>query len=191
MKEKLENILRHHKKNKISGENLKSSAVLIPLFYHQGELHVLFTQRTEEVNFHKGQVCFPGGAREPSDASLLQTALREAEEEIGLKAEAVEILGELDDGRTVTSNYLICPFVVFIPYPYPFKIDRKEVKQVFSVPLSALMDKANFKQDYYTFDGSSILVYSYQYEGNVIWGATAMILKQFLELLSPESGALC
>ena len=86
MKQQIGKILRHRKKKKITGETLKASAVLIPLFYNQGQCHVLFTERSDEVNFHKGQVCFPGGTQEPSDSSLLQTALREIEGELSLKA---------------------------------------------------------------------------------------------------------
>jgi 8-oxo-dGTP pyrophosphatase MutT (NUDIX family) len=179
VKQQIEEILRHRKTKKITGEDLKASAVLIPLFYNQGQYHVLFTERSDEVNFHKGQVCFPGGSREPSDSSLLQTALREIEEEIGLKAKDVEILGEFDDNVTLTSNYVISPFVAFIPHPYPFKVDSREIKEIFSVPLSFLMDEANFKPDSYT----------YEYEGHVIWGATARILRQFIDLLKSESGA--
>jgi 8-oxo-dGTP pyrophosphatase MutT (NUDIX family) len=180
VKQQIAKILRHHKKRKITDENLRASAVLIPLFYDQGQYHVLLTERSEEVNFHKGQVCFPGGTREPSDSSLLQTALREAEEEIGLRAKDIEILGEFDDKVTLTSNYVISPFVALIPHPYPFEADVREIREIFSVPLSFLMDEANFKQ------GS----YEYEYEGHIIWGATARILRQFVHLLKSESGAL-
>jgi 8-oxo-dGTP pyrophosphatase MutT (NUDIX family) len=180
VKQKIEKILRHHKKKKIVDQNLRASAVLIPLFCKQGQYHVLLTERSEEVDFHKGQVCFPGGTREPSDSSLMQTALREAEEEIGLRAQDVEILGEFDDSLTLTSNYVISPFVAFIPHPYPLKADGREIKEIFSVPLSFLMDEANFRQD------SS----AYEYEGHIIWGATAGILKQFVDLLKSENNAL-
>ena len=180
MKQQIEKVLRHRKKKKITGEDLRASAVLIPLFYNQRQYHVLFTERSDEVNFHKGQVCFPGGTQEPSDSGLRQTAIREAEEEIGLRANDVEILGELDDSITLTSNYVISPFVAFIPYPYPFKADGREIREIFPVPLSFLMDEANFKRD----------SYEYEYEGHIIWGATARILKQFIDLLKSESGAL-
>jgi 8-oxo-dGTP pyrophosphatase MutT (NUDIX family) len=180
VKQQIEKILSHRKKRRITNENLKASAVLIPLFYNQGQYYVLFTERSDEVNFHKGQVCFPGGTQEPSDSSLLQTALREIEEEISLKAKDVEILGELDDSITFTSNYVISPFVAFIPHPYPFKAEGREIREIFFVPLSFLMDEANFKQD----------SHSYEYEGHIIWGATAGILKQFIDLLKSESGAL-
>jgi 8-oxo-dGTP pyrophosphatase MutT (NUDIX family) len=178
VKEQIEEILRHRKKRRISGENLKASAVLIPLFHNQGQYHVLFTERSDEVVFHKGQVCFPGGTQESSDVSLLQTALREAEEEIGLDDKDIEILGELDDITTLVTNYVISPFVAFIPYPHSLKTDGKEVKATFSVPLSFLMDEANFKQD----------SYAYEYEGHIIWGATARIVRQLVGLLKSESG---
>jgi 8-oxo-dGTP pyrophosphatase MutT (NUDIX family) len=179
VKQQLERALRHRKTKKIAGENLKASAVLIPIFYDQGQYHVLFTERSDEVVFHKGQVCFPGGTQEPTDSSLLQTALREAEEEIGLEAKDIEILGELDDMLTFVTDYVISPFVAFIPYPHSLKTNGREVKGAFSVPLSFLMNEANFKQD----------SYAYEYEGHIIWGATARILRQFIDLLNPESGA--
>jgi 8-oxo-dGTP pyrophosphatase MutT (NUDIX family) len=125
------------------------------------------------VDFHKGQVCFPGGTWELSDSSLLRTALREAQEEIGLRAEDAEILGELDDICTLTSNYVISPFVAMIPFPYSFEIDTKEIREVFAVPLSFLMDESNFRQE----------SYSYEYGGHLIWGATARILRQLIDLL--------
>jgi 8-oxo-dGTP pyrophosphatase MutT (NUDIX family) len=189
MKGKIEKILRYYKKRKISGENFKPSAVLMPLFYDKGSLHVLFTKRSDEVNSHKGQICFPGGTQQPGDSSLLQTALREDEEEIGLKTKDVEVLGELDDGITLGTGYIISPFVAFIPYPYSFKPECREVEQIFFVPLSALMDKANFREGYYPSEEKSGPGYAYEYEGHIIWGATARILKQFVELLHSESGA--
>ena len=139
MKQQIAKILRHHEKKRITGENLRASAVLIPLFCNQGQCHVLFTERSDEVVFHRGQVCFPGGTQEPSDSSLLQTALREIEEEIDLKANDVEILGELDDSMTLTSNYVISPFVAFISWPYKFKIDPVEVEEIIEVPISEMI----------------------------------------------------
>jgi 8-oxo-dGTP pyrophosphatase MutT (NUDIX family) len=179
VKQQIEKILRHRKKERITGENLKASAVLIPIFYSQGQYHILFTERSDAVVFHKGQVCFPGGTQEPSDSSLLQTALREAEEEIGLEAKDVEILGELDDMVIFVTSYVISPFVAFISQPQSLRTNDKEVKGAFCVPLSFLMDEANFNSD----------SYAYEYEGHIIWGATARILKQFIELLKSESGA--
>ena len=179
VKQQIERVLRNRTTKKITGENLKASAVLVPLFYSRGQYHILFTERSDDVLFHKGQVCFPGGTWEASDPDLLQTALREAKEEIGLDTKDIEILGELDDMLTVVTDYVISPYVGFITHPHPLKTNGREVKGAFSVPLSFLMNEANFKQD----------SYAYEYEGHVIWGATARILRQFVGLLKSESGA--
>jgi 8-oxo-dGTP pyrophosphatase MutT (NUDIX family) len=179
VKEQIENLLSRHEKSRIASPNLVASAVLMPIFCEQGQYYVLFTERSDEVNFHKGQVCFPGGTQEPSDSSLLQTALREIKEEIGLETDSIEILGELDDTLTFVTHYVISPFVAFISTPPALRTDGREVKGTFSVPLSFLMNEANFKQD----------SQSYEYEGHVIWGATARILRQFIGLLNSESGA--
>jgi 8-oxo-dGTP pyrophosphatase MutT (NUDIX family) len=179
VKQQIERMLRHRTIERITGENLRASAVLVPLFYSEGQYHILFTERSDEVVFHKGQVCFPGGTQETADSNLLQTALREAKEEIGLGAEDIEILGELDDMLTFVTDYVISPFVGLITHPHTLKTNGREVKGAFSVPLSFLMDEANFKQD----------SYAYEYGGHVIWGATARILRQLVGLLKSESGA--
>ncbi len=171
-------MLAGRNKRRIGGESLRASAVLIPIFLKQGQYHLILTERSDEVDFHKGQICFPGGKQEPSDATLLHTALRETEEEIDLKPEDVEVLGELDDFPTITTNYVISPFVGLIPHPYDFRADRREIRDIFSVPLSFLTDEANFRGD----------TWSYEYEGRIIWGATARILRQLVELLKTESG---
>jgi 8-oxo-dGTP pyrophosphatase MutT (NUDIX family) len=179
VKQQIERMLRHREVKRITGENLKASAVLIPLFHSQGQYQILFTERSDEVVFHKGQVCFPGGTWEASDSDLLQTALREAKEEIGLETKDIEIIGELDDMLTFVTDYVISPFVGLITHPHSLKTNGREVKGAFSVPLSFLMDEANFKQD----------SYAYEYEGHIIWGATARILRQLIDLLKFESGA--
>jgi len=179
VKQQIADLLARRTKRRIESSVLIASAVLIPIFSDQGQYHLLFTERSDEVDSHKGQVCFPGGKQEPADATLLETALRETEEEISLKAGDVEILGELDDMPTITTNYIISPFVGFIPHPYPFRVDSREIRQLFSVPLEFLADEANFRED----------TWSWEYEGHTIWGATARILGQFVELLRTESGA--
>jgi len=179
VEQQIRKALSHREKRGIVEADAKASAVLVPILYRRGEYCVLFTERSDEVVFHKGQVCFPGGTREESDSTLLQTALRESEEEIGLGAGDVEILGELDDIPTITSNYVISPFVAFIPHPHSLRTNGREVKGTFCVPISFLMDEGNFKQD----------SYSYEYGGHIIWGATARILRQLTALLKGEGGA--
>jgi len=190
VKQKIAEALRNYKKRRITDESLTPSAVLIPLFIDEGEeCHVLLAERSREVGSHKGQVCFPGGTSQAGDAGLLQTALREAEEEIGLRVQDVEVVGEVDDDAVVTTGYVISPFVGFVPCPYPFKVNKKEIEQIFSVPLSLLRDEANLRLDYHTVGDRTFFGYCYEHEGHVIWGATARILKRFTELLTPESGA--
>ena len=174
--------LAQRQKSHIVDTSRVPSAVLIPIYYKQGEYHILFTKRTEKVKHHKGQISFPGGAYEEKDGTLLNTALRECAEEIGLPAEAVEPLGELDDFLTISSSYIISPFVSVIPWPYPLKVDPKEVEEIVEVPISALLDKSYLRRGTDTLEGQVITTYFYHYHEKVIWGATARILNQFLDI---------
>jgi len=189
MKEKLRQALASRQKMRLSGRGLTEAAVLVPIFCKDGEYHILFTRRSEQVPHHKGQISFPGGARSGDDPGLLDTALRESWEEIGLEAKDAEILGELDDTPTTTSSFNISPFVAFIPCPYEFSLNRYEIDEIFSIPASALLNKANKKEGCYTFGNEVFVDYSYEYEGKVIWGATAQIVHQFLEVWQSASGA--
>ncbi|HEY40447.1 MAG TPA: CoA pyrophosphatase [Dehalococcoidia bacterium] len=184
MEKKLRQALSQRQKLHISDPRRISSAVLIPMYKKQGAYHILFIQRTDRVKDHKGQISFPGGAYEEGDNSLLQTALRESAEEVGLAAEDVEVIGELDDFRTIGSNYVISPFVARMPWPYNLKVDEWETEEVIEVPLSALLDKSNVSQDKDILDGKEIDQYYYHYQDKVIWGATARILHQFLGILA-------
>ena len=184
MEERLRQALSQRQKLHISDSHRISSAVLVPLYKKQGEYYILFIQRTDRVKDHKGQISFPGGAYEEGDENLLQTALREAAEEVGLAAEDVEVLGELDDFRTIGSSYVISPFVARMPWPYPLKVDEWETEEVIEVPLSALLDKSNIKEDKDILDGEEIDQYYYHYQDKIIWGATARILDHFLGILA-------
>ena len=189
MKEKLRQALALRQKLRLSGKGLTEAAVLIPIFCKDGEYHILFTQRSDQVPHHKGQISFPGGARSEVDADLSDTALRESREEIGLGAKDVEILGELDDTPTTTSSFNISPFIACIPYPYQFTLNPYEINEIFSVPISALLHKANRTKERHTFGNQVFVGYSYEYEGRVIWGATAQIVQQFLQVWQSASGA--
>lgn len=160
------------------------SAVLAPLFFRDGEPHLLFTKRTYEVEHYKGHISFPGGAyHEAEDGSLLLTALRETEEEIGLKPEHVEVLGELDSLISVTHGYFIVPFVGVFPHPYPFQTSSIEVAELIEVPLAHLMDK-RFTWEERRPDGR--MGYFFNYYGKVIWGSTATIVRQLLNIIQEE-----
>ena len=166
---------------------LSPAAVLVPLYERDGEYYILFTKRTEKVEHHKGQISFPGGARHPEDRDLLDTALRETSEEIGVRPEDVEILGELDRMGTVTSNFLITPFVGVIPYPYKFTVSEDEIEELVEVPISALLAKENYREEHQVYEGRTYVASFFEYEGKVIWGATAKILRQFLDLVFDEN----
>ena len=184
MKQRLREALSRRQKRYIVDANRVLSAVLLPIYYKQGQYYILFTKRTEKVKEHKAQISFPGGAYEKRNGTLVDTALRECAEEIGLKAEAVELLGELDYTVTTTSNYIISPFVAAIPWPHPLKLNRRETEEIIEVPISALLDKSSLRQETEILDGEVVSSYSYHYQGRVIWGATARILNQFLDILA-------
>ncbi len=164
----------------------RPAAVLVPLYREQGEWRVLLTQRTDLVEHHKGQVSFPGGRVDDGDDDRFQTALREAEEEIGLKPEHVAVLGQLDELLTVT-QYRITPIVGVIPWPYPFVLSTVELSEVFGAPLRWLADPANLETQYRDpiAPGRPVPVYYFRYEGHTIWGATARMLLNLLEVVRP------
>jgi 8-oxo-dGTP pyrophosphatase MutT (NUDIX family) len=166
------------------------AAVLLPLFQKDGHYHLVFTKRTETVNYHKGQISFPGGRLHREDRSLQETAVRESWEEIGLRPEDVEILGELDDIATYTTNFVISPYVAAIPYPYRFKANPAEVQEIIEVPLYVLQDKGNFEEEEFDLDGMPTPQYFYHCGDRVIYGATARIVKQFLEVVAPLPGVV-
>jgi 8-oxo-dGTP pyrophosphatase MutT (NUDIX family) len=163
---------------------LRHAAVLVPLFQFERAYHVLFTKRTNRVDAHKGQISFPGGAVDEEDGSFRETALREAHEEIGLRPEDVRILGRTDDAQTVASNFVIHPFVGLIPYPYPFKISTGEVKKLIEVPFGFfLSDPSRNRTMEVEYEGKTYRSAAYPFDGEVIWGATARIMENLVEIL--------
>ncbi len=168
--------------NEKFSEELMCAAVLVPLLLKEGEWHVLVTQRTQMVEHHKGQISFPGGACDPDDADLLATALRETFEEVGVPPEAVEVLGTLDDFPTITS-FIMTPFVGVIPHPFAYRLNRREVAAVVEVPLSFLHNPAHLRKERWEVEGHVHDVLFWDYGPYTIWGATARILKSFLDLV--------
>src|SRR4030042_2470867 len=162
------------------------AAVLVPLYKKGGDCHLLFTKRTDKVKYHKGEISFPGGVFDEGDSGLEKTALREAFEEVGLKEDNVQILGALDDIITRT-EFIVTPFVgVFFPYPYPFMLSPIEIEELIEVPLACLLDQDCFGERVIIQGDNKRVVESYQYGKYIIWGATARILKQFLELIQNQ-----
>ena len=183
VQQKLKQLLSQRQKHRIVDVSRMSAAVLLPIYCKQGEYYLLFTKRTQKVKAHKGQISFPGGAQEV-DETLVDAALRECAEEIGLGTGEVEILGELDDTISLTSNYIISPFVGLIPWPYQFKVNDEEIEELIEVPISALLNSSHQYHETEVIDGEAVTSYSYHYQGRVIWGATARILQQFLDIFT-------
>lgn len=163
-----------------------SSAVLIPLYVAAGTVHVLFTKRSELVEHHKGQISFPGGAEDETDPDLRFTALRETYEEIGVYPRDVDILGQMDDFITIT-NFRVRPYVGIIEkWPYEFVYDGHEVAEILEVPFAHLLEERNRRDESRDVGGRSIMMRTYHWGDHAIWGATAFMLRHFLEVL--ESG---
>lgn len=160
------------------------AAVLVPLFKKGENCHLLFTKRSDQVKHHKGEISFPGGVVDEEDLELERTALREAFEEIGLEEKDVQIIGVLDDIVT-TTQFIVTPIVGFFSYPYPFKISEVEIAELIEVPLASLLDEDFFGEQEILRGGRKEVVYAFQYDRHVIWGATARILRQFLDLIQP------
>ena len=189
MKDRIRRALSRRQRKVVADPRLRKAAVLMPVYEDGDGLHILFTRRSEEMPQHRGQIAFPGGGQHPDDASLLATALREAEEEIGLRPGDVEILGELDDTSTATTNFIVTPFVGFIPHPYSFRVNTAEIVELIPLPLSLLCDPSRFREELWDRNDAKIPVYFYMVGSHLIWGLTARILKQFLEALFPSGGA--
>ncbi|MGD0916604.1 MAG: CoA pyrophosphatase [Thermodesulfobacteriota bacterium] len=181
--EQIRKLLSSRKRRVIEHPPFSHAAVLVPLFNKGEDCHLLFTKRSEQVKYHKGEISFPGGVVDEEDSELEKTALREAFEEIGLEENDVQIIGVLDDIVTIT-EFIVTPVVGLFPYPYPFKISKGEIAELIEVPLSFLLDEKCFSEREIIRGGLKEIVYAYQYERHIIWGATARILKQFLDFIS-------
>jgi 8-oxo-dGTP pyrophosphatase MutT (NUDIX family) len=175
-------ILHSRSPQTLSEEHLKPAAVLVPIQERKDGNYLLLTRRGATLSSHRGEIAFPGGVVDPSDSGPLETALRESHEEVGLEPQHVRVLGQLDQ-VTTSSIYLVTPFVGLIPFPYEFRLNQTETKAVFFVPISALLDPKCFHMETNFSTGRQRPIYHFRYETWDIWGATARIIKQLLELV--------
>ena len=160
---------------------LRCAAVLVPLVWENDEWHLLFTRRTDKVESHKGQVSFPGGACDEGETTPEQTALREADEEIGLNPNDVIVLGRLANMITI-SYFRVTPVVGVIKWPRVFRLGEHEVARVFTIPLGWLANPSNRWQ--FQMDGRKRSLIAYHpYDGELLWGATARMTVDFLNVL--------
>ena len=160
------------------------SAVLVTLLEEEGDLHFLFTRRTESLSMHRGQVSFPGGRAEAGDLTPRDTALRETREEIGVDATAIRVLGFLN-GQKTFYGLTIIPVVGYLNWPVQLSISAGEVSRAFSIPLAWFLDVENREiNPHQDEQGLSHQVLYYRaYQGEVVWGITAAIVDKFLEIL--------
>jgi 8-oxo-dGTP pyrophosphatase MutT (NUDIX family) len=162
---------------------LRRAAVLLPLVATATGPALVLTRRTDQVEHHKGQISFPGGALD-ADEDPLAGALRETEEEIGVPPRDVDILGGLDDHEAAVSGFLVSPFVAVLPYPARLRVSTDEVRAVLVVSLRTLLDPRNVRTELYRRPrGDSVVMYYYQAGADVIWGFTGRIVARFLEVV--------
>ena len=159
------------------------AAVLVPLYLDHGELKAVFTERRKDLRRHAGEVSFPGGRPDEGDRDLEATALREAEEEIGLPPAAVDIVGALKPTPTIATGYAIYPFVGVIEPGMTWTLSAREVARVLELPLSEL--RTGYRRRRLIRRGIPILTDSYCVENLLIWGATARILSDLLARIEP------
>ena len=158
------------------------AGVLILIYPRNNQFHLVFTRRTDRVDFHQAQISFPGG-RQEEDESFKEAALREADEEVNIPPDSVRILGELTPLFVPPSNYCVYPVVAVAKERPDFQPSELEVAEVIEVPLDHLLDPKNIQREMWRYKGEDIEVPFYSFKGDKIWGATAMILAELLELL--------
>lgn len=168
-----------------SGRSYKEGAVLVLLYPHRDALQTVLILRPEYEGVHSGQVAFPGGRREPEDADLSVTALREAQEEVGLIPEQVEVIGTLSEVYIPPSNYIVRPYVAYSPERPDFIPDPREVARVLEYDVEHFLHEKAIKDERIRLAGGAQLkVGAFNHDGHVIWGATAMMLSEFRMLLN-------
>ena len=151
--------------------------------------YLALTRRTEALRSHRGQISLPGGRYDVGDGSLLQTALREAQEELAIDPAALEVWGRLEPERIVVSHYLVAPFVAYAPVRPDVRPNPSEVAELIEVPLPLLLDPTTLAEEIWELQGVERQVSFYRHGEHKIWGATARVLGQLVALLTPESAA--
>jgi 8-oxo-dGTP pyrophosphatase MutT (NUDIX family) len=177
--EQIELVLQGFRRRELEKPHLKKAAVLMLFYLKDGELYVLLTKRTDDVEHHKGQISFPGGSHDDVDSDLVVTALRECEEEIGLPRAQVRVLGIFDEYET-PSGFAITPVIACVDALPPLSPHAAEVADILEVPLALFLDKKNERIERRAPHGVPIDVYFYKFGQHEIWGATAAILRSFL-----------
>lgn len=167
-------------------ESITEAAVLILLYPKKDEFHIVFMKRPSYPGVHSNQVSLPGGRREAYETDLKQTALRETAEELGIEVSAIEILGQLTPLIIPVSSYKVVPFVGILSNEPSFSPDPEEVKYLLEVSVSDILDPAFIKHEYWDFQDTKVNVPFFNWKGEKVWGATAMILSEFIDILKSQ-----
>ncbi len=167
----------------IEDADLTLAGVMVLLFQREEEYTVILNRRTRTVGHHKGEISFPGGRMEAGDEGLLDTALRETFEEMGISREKIQVLGRIDDMQTKT-GYMIRPFVGVIDYPYNYKLSNEEVEEVLELPVADLFSPEYQRDEIHIAGKKQAKAPVYVYEGNVVFGATARILHNLADIIA-------
>jgi 8-oxo-dGTP pyrophosphatase MutT (NUDIX family) len=173
--------LRNYQPRSIDAAELRPAAVLVPISETPRGDHITLIERAAKLPTHGGEIAFPGGSVEPSDKDALAAALRETQEEIGVDPANVQIIGQLDQ-VSVAARYLVTPFIGIVSPSFSARPNELEVKSVMSIPVSALLNPKCCRAELVDAAGKPRAIYHFHYEGLDIWGATARILKQLLEV---------
>ena len=182
LREQLRDALAVYEPGRTDRREATPAAALLLLYERDDGLHVLFQERSHQVEHHKGEISFPGGARDDGDGSAASTALRETHEEVGVAPEDVDLLGELDEIWTI-SNFRLRTFVGWLrEWPYAFQFEPIEVASLLEVPLGHLVAPATLVDDVREIDGRRVVLPSYRWGEHLIWGATGRILTNFLDV---------
>ena len=186
----IKRVVAQNPHRRIDDPSLTPAGIMVLVFSKEGKHCLLLQKRSSRVDSHKGEISFPGGKMDPGDQTLLDTALRETHEEMGIDPQDVEVLGALDETAT-TTGFCTSPFAGIIPYPYDFSPQEEEVAEVLEVPVSSLLDSANRRDDIRISGGDLEYAPAFAYDGHIIFGATARVLDRFLELIEiPRQEAL-
>jgi len=156
--------------------------VLLIVYEKDDRPHILLTARSRSVLLHRGQISFPGGARESKDKDILETALRECREEIGVRVERREVIGQLSPVYTLTSGYIVVPFVAFLEEPPVTMPSPAEIDSVLEIPVQDLLDPERLREEIVELEGIPTRQFFFTWRDHEIWGATARILRQFLQI---------
>ena len=175
--------LEAHPRRMVEVPGRRQAGVLIMLFERDGEPWVVLTERTHTVSLHKGEISFPGGARDPEDEDLWATAVRETVEELGVDPSTLQQLGAMDDYPTFSSGYIVSPFIAAVEPPEEWNASEAEIAQVIEIPLRRLLDVG--RMEVWERDGIRFPMHIFDVDEHRIWGVTAFILRRFLDIVAP------